>query len=84
MGPVPELTESGYACEIIAASMTPIRPREQRMYDRRDAIMLARLIGCWQTRGNPRPLNLLTNGTATSCGVVIPSSMSSYALSTTS
>ncbi len=38
-----ELTEWGYACEIIAPSMTPIRPGEQRKHDRRDAIMLARL-----------------------------------------
>ena len=38
-----ELTEWGYSCEIIAPSMTPIRPGEQRKHDRRDAIMLARL-----------------------------------------
>ena len=38
-----ELTEWGYATEIIAPSMTPIRPGEQRKHDRRDAIMLARL-----------------------------------------
>ena len=38
-----ELTEWGYACEIVAPSMIPIRPGEQRKHDRRDAIMLARL-----------------------------------------
>jgi transposase len=38
-----ELTEWGHACEIIAPSLTPIRPGEQRKHDRRDAIMLARL-----------------------------------------
>ena len=38
-----ELTEWEYGCEIIAPSMTPIRPGEQRKHDRRDAIMLARL-----------------------------------------
>ena len=38
-----ELTEWGHACEIIAPSMIPVRPGEQRKHDRRDAIMLARL-----------------------------------------
>lgn len=38
-----ELTGWGYDCEIIAPSLTPIRPGEQRKHDRRDAIMLARL-----------------------------------------
>ncbi len=38
-----ELTEWGHACEIIAPSLTPIRPGEQRKHDRHDAIQLARL-----------------------------------------
>ena len=38
-----ELTEWGHSCEIIAPSLTPIRPGEQRKHDRHDAIQLARL-----------------------------------------
>ena len=38
-----ELTEWGHTCEIIAPSLTPVRPGEQRKHDRHDAIQLARL-----------------------------------------
>lgn len=37
------LTEWGYACVVIAPSMTPQRPGHQRKHDKRDAIELARL-----------------------------------------
>ena len=37
------ITEWGHACEIIAPSLIPIRPGEQRKHDRRDATQLARL-----------------------------------------
>ena len=37
------ITEWGYACEIIAPSLIPVRPGERRKHDRRDAIQLARL-----------------------------------------
>src|SRR5690554_2049379 len=33
----------GYSCEVIAPSMIPTRPGEQRKHDKRDAIQLARL-----------------------------------------
>ena len=37
------ITEWGYDCEIIAPSLIPVRPGEQRKHDRRDAMQLARL-----------------------------------------
>ena len=37
------LTAWGVACEIIAPSLIPTRPGEQRKHDRRDAVQLARL-----------------------------------------
>jgi hypothetical protein len=37
------LTESGYACEVIAPSLIPKRPGVQRKHDKRDASDLARL-----------------------------------------
>ena len=38
-----EITEWGYDCDVVAPSLTPIRPGEHRKHDRRDAIHLARL-----------------------------------------
>lgn len=38
-----ELEDAGISCEIVAPSMTPVRPGEHRKHDRRDAIQLARL-----------------------------------------
>ena len=38
-----ELTAWGIACDVVAPSMTPVRPGEHRKHDRRDAIQLARL-----------------------------------------
>lgn len=37
------LTAWGVACEVIAPSLIPTRPGEQRKHDRRDAVQLARL-----------------------------------------
>lgn len=37
------ITEWGYGCGVIAPSLIPVRPGEQRKHDRRDAIQLARL-----------------------------------------
>jgi transposase len=37
------LREWGYPCDVVAPSLTPTRPGEQRKHDRRDAIGLARL-----------------------------------------
>jgi len=36
------LTEWGVHCEVIAPSLTPVRPGQQRKHDRRDALNLAR------------------------------------------
>jgi transposase len=36
-----ELTAWGYGCEVVAPSMTPVRPGERRKHDRRDAQYLA-------------------------------------------
>ena len=38
-----EITGWGHHCEVIAPSLTPQRPGDQRKHDRRDAIQLARL-----------------------------------------
>ena len=38
-----QITEWGYECEVVAPSLTPIRPGERRKHDKRDAIQLARL-----------------------------------------
>ena len=38
-----ELTDWGIHCDVVAPSLTPIRPGERRKHDRRDAIQLARL-----------------------------------------
>jgi len=38
-----ELTGWGVHCDVVAPSLTPVRPGEQRKHDRRDAIQLARL-----------------------------------------
>ena len=38
-----DITEWGYACEVIAPSLIPVRPGERRKHDRRDAMQLARL-----------------------------------------
>jgi transposase len=38
-----EITEWSHDCDVIAPSMTPVRPGEHRKHDRRDAIQLA---GC--------------------------------------
>jgi len=38
-----ELTDWGIHCDVVAPSLTPIRPGDQRKHDRRDAIQLARL-----------------------------------------
>lgn len=38
-----EITEWGHDCDVIAPSLTPVRPGERRKHDRRDAIQLARL-----------------------------------------
>ncbi len=37
-----QLLQWGFACEVIAPSLIPVRPGEQRKHDRRDAIELAR------------------------------------------
>ena len=82
-----ELTEWGHDCEIIAPSLTPIRPGEQRKHDRHDAIQLARLyragelvpISC-----RSASLHRARSECETSCGVVRPFSARSYALATTS
>lgn len=37
-----ELTTWGHKCEVVAPSMTPVRPGERRKHDRRDAQYLAR------------------------------------------
>lgn len=37
-----QLQQWGFACEVIAPSLIPVRPGEQRKHDRRDAIELAR------------------------------------------
>jgi len=38
-----ELTDWGFHCDVVAPSLTPVRPGNQRKHDRRDAIQLARL-----------------------------------------
>lgn len=38
-----EIRSWGYACEIVAPSLTPRRPGERRKHDRKDAEELARL-----------------------------------------
>ncbi len=38
-----ELTGWGFHCDVVAPSLTPVRPGEQRKHDRRDAIQLGRL-----------------------------------------
>jgi transposase len=38
-----EITGWGHHCDVIAPSLTPQRPGDQRKHDRRDAIQLARL-----------------------------------------
>lgn len=38
-----ELTGWGLHCDVVAPSLTPVRPGEQRKHDRRDAIQLGRL-----------------------------------------
>lgn len=38
-----EITEWGHDCDVIAPSLTPVRPGQRRKHDRRDAIQLARL-----------------------------------------
>lgn len=38
-----ELTDWNVHCDVVAPSLTPIRPGERRKHDRRDAIQLARL-----------------------------------------
>jgi transposase len=38
-----ELTDWGLHCDVVAPSLTPVRPGEQRKHDRRDAIQLGRL-----------------------------------------
>jgi transposase len=38
------LTEWGYACVVVAPSMTPQRPGDHRKHDKHDAIQLARLL----------------------------------------
>lgn len=38
-----QMTDWGYGCEVVAPSLTPLRPGERRKHDRRDATQLARL-----------------------------------------
>lgn len=38
-----EISEWGYACDVVAPSLIPIRPGERRKHDRKDAIGLSRL-----------------------------------------
>lgn len=78
-----EITEWGYACEIIAPSLTPIRPGEQRKHDRRDAIMLARLYRAGELVPIRIP-HLPPSASGTWFGVVRRFSANSFALATTS
>lgn len=38
-----DISEWGYACEVVAPSLIPVRPGERRKHDRKDATQLARL-----------------------------------------
>jgi transposase len=53
-------SEWGYACDVVAPSMTPVRPGERRKHDKKDANQLARLyragelVATRTTHGLPR------------------------------
>jgi transposase len=38
-----QMTDWGYACDVVAPSLIPVRPGERRKHDRKDATQLARL-----------------------------------------